>query len=244
MRHIDRTELCQEVGISIDTWNSWKKQGLIPLPVSKNGRTLLYSRSVAERLKHILKMQKQGESLQRIADFFKKQERQTAIEHYSDSQEDLESAYKAIHEKWKANDKKLACEALELDPALVGDFYCYATQEIIGFHKETKMWKSIPTETITFNIVLRYKGSVYVAEIEDGLEMDFPVCVSNEILSINEFCFAALLACRGNEKTLPNLDEVCRYIHAYEHWRQDVNDMIKRQKLGADIADYMADKAN
>lgn len=244
MNHIDRVALCREVGISVDTWNSWKKHGLIPLPVSKNGRMLLYSHSVAERLKHILDMQKQGESLQRIADFFKKQERQATIKHYSDSQEELESAYRAIQEKWKADDKRLACEALELDPALVGDFYCYATQEIIGFHQEKEKWKAISAENIIFNVVMRYKGSVYVAEVADGLGMDFPVCVSNEILSTDEFCFAALLACRGNEKTLPSLDEVCRYIHAYEDWRQCVAGMVQHQKLGAEVANYISDKAN
>ena len=119
-------EIATITGQPYATLQFWKRSGLLPPPVSRNGRTELFDDSVMARIQTILDFQSQGMSLENVAKALK-------------PKDGREGAYAASHEggrmqrggtecakMWIQGDcKQEICNLLSIDPAFTSEPSCY-----------------------------------------------------------------------------------------------------------------------
>ena len=119
-------ELSQATGQPYATLQFWKRSGLLPPPVSKNGRTELFDDSTIARIQTILDFQSQGMSLENVADILKLKEEQAGLmSKISKLDKKLEDVNEFTQTWFKGDCKKEICNLLKIDPAFTSDPSCF-----------------------------------------------------------------------------------------------------------------------
>ena len=197
-------ELSEVTGQPYATLQFWKRSGLLPPPVSKNGRTELFDDSTVARIQTILDFQSQGMSLENVAEVLKLKEEQAGLmSKISRLDKKIEDANEFAKTWVKGDCKREICNLLKIDPAFTSEPSCYGPLPIdengsLVLNPTAESFATVlatedntPTPADVF-LAISTKDKVYLARVRVVLH-EQPCLI--EVIQMSRKTYGHLLLC-------------------------------------------------
>lgn len=214
-------ELSRETGHPYATLQFWKRSGLLPPPVSKNGRTELFDDSTIARIQTILDLQSQGMSLENVASALHSQGRAVGNSIESKAVGRTTHGEKEFSQAWFMGDcKKEVCNLLSIDPAFASEPSCCGP-----------LPDGTPAPADVF-LAISTKEKVYLASVRVVLH-EHPRLI--EAIQISRKIYGHLLLCVVEQSDLSLASPAEVAFAALDEKRGRV--LLKKAELSGDILD-------